>query len=131
MSHKWEINGLSLELDLDDADNMERYEKAFDIMAAEEKQIPKDGKQSERIRAYCKLFRNLFDRIFGEGTAEKIFSKVPTSTTAYDEVYISFLEFARGQMIANAQARAEWLSKYAPNRKQRRAASKTVRKSEK
>lgn len=55
MSQKWEVNGLSLELDLDDADNMERYENAFDIMAKEENQIPKDGKQSERIRAYCQI----------------------------------------------------------------------------
>ena len=45
MSHTWEINGLSLELDLDDADNMKRYEDAFDLMAKEETEIPKDGRQ--------------------------------------------------------------------------------------
>lgn len=124
MSQKWEINSLSLELDLDDADNMERYENAFDIMAKEENQIPQDGKQSERIRAYCQIFRNLYDNIFGEGTSEKIFSGVPTSVAAYDEIYLSFLEFVKNQRMASVQKRAEWRAKYLPNRSQRRATSK-------
>ena len=33
MKSKWEINGLSIELDLDDADSMERYENAFELMS--------------------------------------------------------------------------------------------------
>ena len=129
MSHKWEINGLSLELDLDDADNMERYENAFELMAKEETEIPKDGRQSERIRAYCKLFHSLYDRIFGDGTSDKIFSGVKQSIKEYDEIYLSFLNFVQAQMISAAQERAEWRSKYFPNREQRRAVAKAVKKS--
>lgn len=126
MSQKiWEVNGLSLELDLDNADVMERYEKAFDIMSAEEKALPKDGKGSEQIRAYCRMFRNLYDNIFGEGTAEKIFKDVPTSTSAYDDIYFSFLEAVEKIKMAAIQSRAERLAKYRPaNRQQRRAAKK-------
>ena len=124
MSQKQEINGLIFELDLDDTDNMERYENAFDIMANEEKNIPKDGKQSEQIRAYCQIFRNLYNNIFGEGTSEKIFSEVPVSVTEYDKIYLSFLEFVKKQRITVAQKRAEWRAKYLPNRKQRRAVPK-------
>lgn len=121
MSHKiWEINGLSLELDLEDADCMERYENAFEKMSEEEKQIPKDGKASVRIRAYCRLFRNLYDRLFGEGTSEKLFEGVPENTDAYDEVYYKFLNFVTAQRTAAAAKRNEKLSKYRPNRQQRR-----------
>lgn len=45
MSHKiWEINGISLELDLEDADVMERLENAFETMKNDESAVPKDGK---------------------------------------------------------------------------------------
>lgn len=126
MSQKiWEVNGLSLELDLDDADVMERYEKAFDIMSAEEKALPKDGKGSEQIRAYCQMFRNLYDNIFGEGTSERIFKDVPTSASAYDDIYFSFLDAVRKIKTATIQSRAERLAKYRPtNRQQKRAAAK-------
>lgn len=131
MSLKWEINDLSLELDLDNADNMERYENAFELMAKEENEIPKDGRQSERIRAYCQLFHRLYDRIFGDGTSDQIFSGIPDSVKACDEIYLSFLNFVQEQRVSAAQERAEWRAKYFPNRKQRRAANKTVKKSAK
>lgn len=125
MSHKnWEINGLSLVYDNQDADNMERYENAFDLMEKEAKQLPKDGRVSERIRAYCTVFRNLFDRIFGEGTSEKLFDGVPMSSERYEEIYGQFLEFVREQNEASHQRHAARISSYLPNRKQRRSAAK-------
>ncbi len=121
MSQKiWEINGLSLELNLEDADCMERYENAFDKMSEEEKQLPKDGKSSVQIRAYCRLFRDLYDRLFGEGTSEKIFKGIPDNTDVYDEVYYSFLDFVTAQKVAAKTKRNEKLSKYRGNRRQRR-----------
>lgn len=125
MSRKnWEINGLSLEFDNQDADNMERYENAFDLMEKEAKQLPKDGRVSERIRAYCNVFRNLFDRIFGKGTSEKLFDGVPMSSERYEEIYTQFLEFVREQNDASHQRHAARISAYLPNRKQRRSAAK-------
>lgn len=125
MSQKiWEINGLSLELDLEDADCMERYENAFDEMKKEENEAPKDGKASMRIRAYCRLFRNLYDRIFGDGTSEKIFKGVPENTDSYDKVYCEFLDFVTAQRTAAMKKKAEILSKYRPNRQQRRSLKK-------
>lgn len=125
MSQKiWEINGLSLELDLEDADCMERYENAFDKMSEEEKQVSKDGKASVRIRAYCRLFRDLYDRIFGEGTSEKIFRDIPDNTDLYDEIYFKFLDFVTTQKNAAVEAKAEKMTKYRPNRQQRRSLKK-------
>lgn len=120
----WEINGCEFSLDLEDADAVERYENAFEAMSAEENEIPKDGRQSEKIRAYCKLYERLFDRIFGDGTSEKIFKDCPVNTSVYDDVYFDFLNFVRNQTLNSAKQRAEKLSKYRPNREQRRAAKK-------
>lgn len=123
----WEINGISLHLDLEDAAAIERYEDAFDAMAEEEKKIPKDGKASKRIRAYCEMYRHLYDKIFGDGTADKIFGDT-MNAAVYDEVYDSFLEFVRGQLTAAAKRRSEHLNKYRPNRAQKRAAAKAKNK---
>jgi hypothetical protein len=131
MSLKWEINGQSLELDLDDYENMKRYEDAFELMSKEESEMPKDGRQSERIRAYCQLFQRLYDRIFGEGTADKIFSGMPLSIKAYNEVYGSFLQFVQNQRIQAVQEQAEWRENHLINRKQRRAVSKAIKKAKK
>ena len=125
----WEINGLSLPIDLEDADVMERYENAFALMSEAEKSIPKDGKASERIRAYCQMFRDLYDRIFGDGTSEKIFAGQPTNAAVYEDVYDSFLASVREQTVRAAERRAERLGKYRPaNREQKRAVSKSKKK---
>lgn len=125
MSQKiWQINGKSFELDLTDADTVERYENAFEDMEAAEKLIPKDGKASARIRACCGLFKKLFDTIFSEGASDQIFEGVPTSISAYEEIYYSFLDFARVQFEAETKHRAARLTKYTPNRQQRRAKKK-------
>ena len=122
MSHKiWEINGISLELDIEDADVMERLENAFETMKNDESAVPKDGKASVRIRAYCAMFHNLFSNIFGNDETEKIFKGVPTNSSAYDDVYISFLEFINTQKDDIARAKSEKLERYRPNRQQKRA----------
>ena len=120
----WNVNGCELHLDLTDADTVERYESAFDQLSEEAAQIPEDARASVRIRAYCAMYRRLYDRIFGEGTSEQIFREIPDNTTAYDGVYASFLEFAAAQTteIAKAKAeRAEHLRRFLPNRAQHRA----------
>lgn len=120
----WEINGISLRLDLDDADALERYENAFQEMEADAQNIQKDGKASDRVRAYCNVYRNLYDRIWGEGTADKIFAGQPTSASVYESVYASLLEYINAQNAAASERRAAILQKYTPNRAQRRAAAK-------
>ena len=118
----WEINGISLPLDLSDADVMARYEDAFEAMSKDEAGIPKDGRGSERIRGYCRMYRNLYDRLFGEGTAERIFDGLPTSSEVYESVFDSFLTFVTAQAEEIARRRAEVFNKYSPSREQRRAA---------
>lgn len=124
----WEINGISLPLDLEDVEVMERYEKAFDTMADAEKTIRIDGRASGRIRAYCMLYRNLFDNLFGAGTADKIFAGKPMSAAMHEEAYASLLDFVKAQTAAATERRNTLLKKYQPNRAQKRAAEKKIRK---
>lgn len=120
----WEINSLKLELDMEDADVQERYENAFEKLSEEENQIKKDGKMSEFTRSYCNLFVRLYDKIFGEGTSEKIFAGIPVSISRYIEIYDSFLEFIKQQTDDTNANIAKKVAKYRPNRQQRRSKKK-------
>lgn len=120
----WEINGQNLELDMENADVQERYENAFEKLSEEENQIKKDGKMSEFTRSYCNLFVRLYDRIFGEGTSEKIFAGIPVSISRYIEIYDSFLEFIKQQTDDTNANIAKKVAKYRPNRQQRRSKKK-------
>lgn len=113
----WEINNLKLELDMEDADVQERYENAFEKLSEEENQIKKDGKMSEFTRSYCNMFVRLYDRIFGEGTSEKIFAGIPVSISRYIEIYDSFLEFVKQQTDDVNANIAKKIAKYRPDRK--------------
>ena len=116
----WNINGQSFEFDVQDVANSRRYEEAFEIMEKEEKELPKDGKNSDRILAYCLMFRHLFDNILGEGSADRIFGSTNNSRIM-NEVYESFLTFISGQSTAIQESQNRIFSKFSPNRAQRRA----------
>lgn len=120
----WEINSLKLELNMENADVQERYENAFEKLSEEENQIKKDGKMSEFTRSYCNLFVRLYDRIFGDGTSEKIFAGIPVSISRYIEIYDSFLEFVKQQTDDVNANIAKKVAKYRPNRQQRRSKKK-------
>lgn len=124
----WEINGVTLALDLSDADVLERYEDAFEAMKKDEAAIPRDGKVSAQIRGYCNMYRNLYDRIFGEGTAARIFEGQPVSSEVYEGVYTNFLDFVSAQMAGVAERRVALISRYKANREQKRAAARQGKK---
>lgn len=119
----WEINGNSFPFDLQDVDNMERYEAAFMEMSEEEKALPKDGKNSERLRAYCRMFRKLFDKLLGDGASTAIFGE-KDNARQMTMVYESFLEFARSQQTEIEETKNRIVNRFSPNRAQRRAAAK-------
>lgn len=81
----WHIHGLELPLDIEEADTVEKYEAA---LAQLEQNMPADksGGTAAYIRAYCKAFRTLYDTLFGDGTAEQIFSDFGQCTAVYRSV---------------------------------------------
>lgn len=116
----WEINGASFELDLSDADVLEKYEKSLEKLAEAEKNIRKDGKQSEFIRSYCGFIATFFNELFGEGASEKIFKGQKTSILVYLDTYNNFIEFAKAQSAETVKI----YQTYIPNRQQRRTVAK-------
>lgn len=123
----WKINGLELELDLEDADVFEKTMKTFEQMDEDGRNIDKTGKMPEFIKRYCDIYYNAFDRIFGEGTGEKIFSGKKNMRNC-DEVWDSFLGFMQ-VAVKKANARRLQLSgKYMPNRDQNREQRRKKRK---
>lgn len=115
----WKINGLELELDLEDADVFEKTMKTFEQMDEDGRNIDKTGKMPEFIKRYCEIYYNAFDRIFGEGTGEKIFSGKKNMRNC-DEVWDSFLGFMQVAVKKANERRLQLSGKYMPNREQRR-----------
>ena len=121
MSQKWSYNNIEFEVDLQDADFAEKYEKAFERMGQDEKKVQKAGTNSELIRGYCSLFHNLFDDIYGEGTSKRLFEG-KVNAGMCDVAYSSFIEACKRCNDEAVQRRGQLISRYEPqqNRQQRR-----------
>lgn len=118
----WKINDYEFELDLYDADTADRYEQAFEKMAVKEKALPKDGKLSEYTRAYCNMFKELYDDLFGKGAGEKILGD-KANIRICNEIYLKFLDFVSEQKSVITEYKNnlnERAARYSPNRAIRR-----------
>lgn len=118
----WKYNDFEAEFDITDLDTSEKYEKTFEIMGEKEKKLPKVGKQSEMLKAQFEWFSETFDRLFGEGSSNKILGG-KKSVNLCLEAYMSFLDFVKRQKENVLNKRETLTSSYA-NRAQRRASAK-------
>lgn len=71
------INGVELELDLMDADVAEKFDNLNAEIAVEIKNPEHyEGlSNADCMRVQCRMVDSYFDRLFGEGTADRIFPK--------------------------------------------------------
>ena len=70
------INGVELEVNFLDADFMEKIEnccKKVSEQAEKSKTELKNLTLSQQIKAECKIIKDFFDEVFGEGTSDKVF----------------------------------------------------------
>lgn len=116
---QYEINGVILEIDMEDVDFLEKLENAFEKMDEEEKNVQKIGKQSDIARAYCEMFYHLFDNIFGEGTGQEIFDG-KNNLRITDETYEKFVSICAEQTRDSQKRKEKIVAKFQPNRAQRR-----------
>jgi len=112
----WDINGISLDFDFTNPEHVERVETAFEDMAEREKNFPQTKRISEKIRLYCMIYLDFFNKVFGDGTAEKIFAKTPVSIASCEEVYADFLRFVNAQSEEIKRKRTENFGKYSPKK---------------
>ncbi|MDU2266104.1 MAG: DUF6673 family protein [Clostridium sp.] len=109
------INGVELEdLDIYDVEVVEKYEKVIENINKPKKF---DGlKDSVVIRKLCEEIFNVFNELFGEGTDRKVFG---------DRVNLKICLEAFASLTDQINSQKEELenivSKYSPNRVQRRA----------
>lgn len=76
------INGVDLEIDLLDADEMEKYQESLRNATAAIQKMQDDmnsetqaQKIPELMRAQCRITENFIDEIFGEGISKKCFPR--------------------------------------------------------
>lgn len=66
------IKGVEMEIDAFNPDELERLEDAIDETAANVKAAEKEKRASSGIRKQCESIIGCFDKVFGDGAAEKI-----------------------------------------------------------
>ena len=122
MSQKWSYNNIEFEVDLQDADFAEKYEKAFERMGQDEKKLQKAGNNSELIRGYCGLRHRLLDDNDGAGTANKLFEG-KVNAGMCDLAYAAFMTACMRCNEEAVQRRGQLMSRFSPqqNRQQRRS----------
>lgn len=107
----WKWNDVELEVDMEDADFQEKYEDAFQRMEVKEKELQKAGKLSEITKSYCEMFWELFDDVFEQGTANRLFNGKKHSGLC-EECYDSFISFCSNQIKEINKKRNNRFAKY-------------------
>lgn len=114
---KFTVNGVELEFEFMDADEVDRY------LAANEEVVKKVNEpdytkmsKADGMRHQCKVINEFFDSLFGAGTANKLF-KGKNNIMEHMEAFSVVAEAAR----SSDTPMKELSMKYAPNRAQRRA----------
>lgn len=67
------LNGVELEYDFYDADQMEVFENALERAIVDVEKALEAKKQSQLIRGVCQVTIDMIDEIFGDGTADEVF----------------------------------------------------------
>lgn len=111
----WTINGCEFEVDMEDAETAERYISALKIL--ENSRNTEVNGISERIRTYCRIFREFYDVFLGEGASEKIFSGINDNSRKYDEIFKSLLDVISRQRTESEGRMSEISRRYAPKRR--------------
>ncbi|MBS4980054.1 MAG: hypothetical protein KHZ72_01595 [Lachnospiraceae bacterium] len=107
----WKWKDVELEVDMEDVEFQEKYETAFKRLEVTEKELQNIGKLSEITRKYCEMFWDLFDDIFGKGTAHKLFAGRKHSGLC-EECYESFISFCADQVKEINRKRVNRSRKY-------------------
>lgn len=119
------INGVELELNLLDADVIEKYENLNDeIMKKIQDPKAYEGKSTaEGMRYQCRCVERFFDALFGEGTSERVFPKNNDLGNRLE----AFGETAKLAKSAGTELNTI-IDKYAPGRVQNRAERRAAQK---
>lgn len=110
------IRDVEVNFDFLDADDMERFEKEAQKVKEEtkNKQI-KEMSYSEALRAECKIIKDFFDNVFGNGISEKIFkgkNNLAEHIKAFEDIV--------NEKISQQKQLNTTFERYQPNRAEKR-----------
>jgi cytochrome c peroxidase len=111
------INGVAFDVDFTDADVLEKIEKECKVVEEKANELAKEKENlslAEGIRQECKIVKDFFDNVFGEGTSKEIFGDKDSLTkciNAYEDTLNSYQE--------QYQAYYDKVNKYSPDRLER------------
>lgn len=112
------ILGIEVEFDFADADDLEKFERAYPVTIQELESIKFDEeKASSSIRKFCDAIFKFFDEIFGQGSSEKIFN----GKRNYQKCLNAFKEIVdiKKEQDKEIDTSLEYLEKYSPDRVKR------------
>ena len=109
------INGVELECDVLDIATLKAIKQGSERVVNIEKEIAPIQDEIGQIEAMCHIIFDFFNRVFGEGTANKIFGDKVSLTLCMD-AFESFMN----QKAEQEEAFHKRAEKYKGNRSQRR-----------
>jgi hypothetical protein len=108
----WKYNNIDFDFDTNNADTMERYENALEVVRDEEIKLKDDTKKaSEFIRKYYAMYLKFYDSVIGEGSGVKILGERANIKICMDS-FESFLEFVSEQKEQLSRIAAKMSDKY-------------------
>ena len=108
------INEVELDVDFTDADFIEKLDQAYKEVNKETNKLQENKDNltpAEGIRQECKIVKDFFDYVFGDGTSKKIFGE-KNSLKMCIEAFEDILEERQKQM----KTFNEKISLYSPER---------------
>lgn len=111
--YTWNINGVSIPFDMEDAETAQKYQEAASILGQFGNSDTLSN-EAERIRADCAVIRSFFAAVFNVETADAIFQDVPDNRRKYLDVLESFVAFIYRQGINAAQRMLRIQKQYVP-----------------
>lgn len=119
------INGVELELDLMDADVVEKFDNLNAEIAVEinNPEHYEGLSNADCMRVQCRMVDSYFDRLFGEGTADRIFPK-RNNLGDRMEAFGQTVSMAKEQGSIMDSMTEKYTGQRVRNREQRRAEQK-------
>ena len=111
------INGVEFEIDFTDADILDLIDKSSEVVLEKAEKLKKEKENlslAEGIRQECKIVKEFFDDVFGEGTSEEVFKGKNSLTkclNAYEDIMNAYQE--------QYKSYNDRISKYSPDRLER------------
>ena len=108
------INGIEFDIDFTDAEVIERYQEALEILNKEEKELKENKTEispAEGIRQECKIVKDFLDYVLGEGSSKELFGEKNSLNKCLD-IFEKLVSASQEQY----KSYSDRLSKYSPDR---------------